>query len=325
MLHMTEPVPGKPIFGGLAPLLSTPLPLFPKEGSDYKGPDYKKVRQKLITNCPLVALLAALAHAMPSRLLRMISMEKLATPRMTHFQEVQPLPPQPAHLAPKPGPRAETDPGIEIDTIIKVQFPKKLVEISPRLYLESNSSDQTKIIPRFGAATDGTGWVSYIEKAYVVFRAENLYRNLDLLGQTATPLSVERVIDDIAFDFDLFDLETHELWKDPEFISSNPPKKADPRTNIIPNDIFQVDDEEVQIESFKHKGFMRKLSDVLAEHHIKATLATTDNHTLAVVDFRRVKGGGMVTLFDAFRGTTLPPITLSDFVARHHRVYQVRS
>jgi hypothetical protein len=313
MLHMTEPVPGHPAFGGLAPLLSTPLPLIPT------NPDYKTVRQKLITNCPLMALLAALAHAMPKRLREMVSMEKLASPRMAHFQKVRPLPDYPATLTPKPGPRAPTDPGIEIDTIIKVKFPRKMVEISPRLYLESNS-----FVPRFGAATDGTGWVSYIEKAYVVFRAENLYRNLDLFGKTTTPLGVGRVIDDIAFDFDRFDLKTRELWRDPEFVSPNPPVKDDPRTTIIPNDNFQVDDEDKQIESFRRRGFKKRLSTVLAEHKMKATVATTDDHTLAVVDFKRVQKVAMVTLFDPMRGVDLRAITLADFVARHDAVYQVR-
>lgn len=288
MADMEEPIPGDS-FGGLAPLLITARPLFGRVI------DYSTVVQQGVTNCPLPALLAAMAHAMPDRLRDLIEKRSLSRPRTSSFFEKDPK-----H-------------SLTVNEVFKVRFQHNVVEVSPVLYLRQGKPGQ--VIPRFAMATDDSGWVSYIEKAYVVYRCKHKYSNLDFLGSSATPLTVERVVEDVARDFDWFRLNERELWRDPEPLSPDPPPGHEHEEE------FKL--RQRQITSFRrNRGVRRKLDEIFGDHATRATIVTTHNHTLAVVDYKRKTGE--VTLYDAMRNARRSPMNLSRFLQSHDSVYQVR-
>jgi hypothetical protein len=294
MVDMEEPIPGQPEYGHLAPLLSTPLPLFPKG-----GPNARTVVQQRVTNCPLPALLAAMAHAMPARLSSMIEKESPAAPRSSYFFGSTPLKSSPSSFA--------------IPEVFRVAFQHSTIEISPLLYMDERQPHRYK--PRFAMAADDSGWVSYIEKAYVVYRCKHKYSNLDFLGSSGIPLTVARVVEDVAHDFDWFRLTERQLWLDPE------PHSFDPPPGNESDEIFELD--ERRIVAFRSKDRVaRRLRDVFGDHNTRATIVTTHNHTLAVVGYNDTTRE--VTLYDAMRKATLPPMNLSSFLRSHDAVYQVR-
>jgi hypothetical protein len=302
MVDMTEPIPGDPELGGLAPLITTSIPLF-------KGINALAVVQQKVMNCPLPALLAALAHAMPDRLRSMIQKVPLSTPRTSWFFDNK--------NQPKSGPTAFT-----VKEIFRVAFQNAAIEISPILYADHMTRKEVVEAggtrPRFALSTDGGGWVSYIEKAYVVHRCNHQYLNLDFLGRSAIPLTVARVVEDVARDFDWFRLAQRRLFPDAEPASPDPPPGHE--------DEETFGSSEDAIQRFRsNKGVIKRLGEIFAAHKTRATIATTHNHTLAIVGYDAKKS--TVMLYDALRqplgiGTTRP-MKLGAFLAQHDAVYQV--
>ena len=131
------------------------LPLFPKRKLNFRN-----VKQQLIKACPLPAAIAAMAHVCEKQIKSMIKE-------------------QPGTLSSK---------SVEVKSwfdgeremkrfsarrLIRVQFFGWSVRISPYLYFDGLGH------PRFAFSDDSAGWVSYIEKAYVVLRGNHIYENLD--------------------------------------------------------------------------------------------------------------------------------------------------
>jgi hypothetical protein len=146
--------------------------------------DWRSVRQQGIANCPLIAILAALGRSCPSRLRAMV----------THVQT-----PYQSTL----GQRLGSGPSI---FHIHFRTKGKPVPVSPRLHFPrprvvGGRPHLVEPEPKnllFSWASDG-GWASYIEKAYVVFRGENKYENLDFA------LTVGRVFLDVIGPFNQID------------------------------------------------------------------------------------------------------------------------
>jgi hypothetical protein len=311
MDEMTEPIPGDDSLGGLAPLQTSYLPLFNRGMIN----PLTVVQQK-VTNCPLPALLAALAYAMPDRLPRMIHWLPLATPRRSWFFDRDR--PKQVHSEPT---------AFTIREILRVTFPNaSAIDISPILFMDHMTPKEVieagGTRPRFAFSTDRGGWVSYIEKAYVVRRCNNQYINLDFLGRSAIPLTVARVVEDVAGDFDWFRLANRgwEMLPDAEPASPDPPPGREDR------EMFGSSVE--AIRTFRsNKGVIKRLGEIFAAHKKRATIATTHNHTLAIVGYDAKSN--KVKLYDALgrgpRGLGVPrEMKLDAFLAQHDAVYQVR-
>ena len=147
MLMIKEPTTST----GLAPLMTTLLEPFKN------GVNAKSVRQQGLTNCPLPAILSAMARAWPGKLRKMIKKKKQKA--QAWFYGKQP---------PSTGP-------FELDSYLTVKFQNASIDISPYLYVNGAYK------PRFGRSEDG-GWVSYIEKAYVAYRGGYQYEKLNFLA-----------------------------------------------------------------------------------------------------------------------------------------------
>lgn len=278
-----EPIPGKGNFGGLAPLITTPIPVFSTLRAE-------SVRQQLLTNCPLPAILAAMAHAIPERLRAMVQRVEHQQPRTAWFEGSD----KPAN-----GEYLETK------TTFKIAFQRKTIEITPFIYSDPHYQ------PRFAKAADGAGWVSYIEKAYVAYRAKYIYKNLDFFGQDVKPLTVERIIEDIAIDFDALGLSEHRKYYDLE------PHTLDPAADNL--DKFDTAD----YKDLSNKNTIRYLKTMLRNAGKRATVASTHNHVRAVLGYKN----GKVKLHDAM-GHLLNhtyDMKLRDFLHSHSDVYQVRN
>lgn len=275
-----EPLPGEG-FGKLAPMITSPLPLF-------KGGRPQAVRQQKLTNCPLPALLAAMANANPGRLRTMVQQKRYGTARKAWFLDKEAL---------KSNPQC-----FEVKDVITIQFQHQTIEMTPFLYADAKNK------PRFGLSTDDEGWVSYIEKAYVMYRGDYKYENLNFLNGRPDAIAVERVIEDVAHGFDKLDLDDDVFYEDFDPVSFDPPPG--------------------QAETFQSTSYrdlptrgaeVRKLKQVLKNVKKRATVATTHNHTKAVLDY----ANGKVTMFDAMRSQTFK-LTVKQFLGQHDAVYQVR-
>ena len=303
MVDMIEPVPGDPSMGGLTPLLTTALPPF-------IGLNAQAVVQRKVMNCPLPALLAAMAHAMPGRLRSMITKVELSTPRTSWFFDNK--------NKAKAGPSE-----LVVKEIFRVAFQNATIEISPLLFMEHMTKEEVikahGTRPRFAMTTDGGGWVSYIEKAYVVYRCNHQYVKLDFFGQSATRLTVARIVEDVARDFDWFRLTERTLMSDAEPVSPDPPPGHEHEESFGSS--------EDAIKRFRSdSGVIKSLGQMFAAHSTRATIATTHNHTLAIVGYNAKKNE--VMLYDALRdpvGIGTPrAMKLAAFLAEHDAVYQVR-
>lgn len=282
-IDITEPVPGDSKFGKLAPMLVTPLRVFGKL-------DPTGITQQLLTNCPLPALLSAMAHASPERLAKMIRQVEHGTPRTAWFY---------GSAVP------EGQEPLKTSTTFIVKFQHRAVEITPRLYLGSHNQ------PRFTMVDDGSGWASYIEKAYVSYRAGYHYSEFDLLGRAANPLSVERIVEDVATDFDMIDITNNTRFRDFEPVSPDPPPG------------YLEDFQSTDSRRFRGtQGTTRALEALLKNVDSRPTIATSRLHTRSVIGFSDNK----VLLYDAIanRQPAKFNMELRHFVAQHDRVYQVR-
>ncbi len=113
---------------GTDPLTTEGLKLFPQ------APNPENVRQKRIENCPLAAILAAIANACPAQIVKMVK-ERPSVVKSWFDGEQE----KQRFLTNK---------------IITVFFRDHFVDISPVLYLDFFKQ------PRFAASSDGGCWVS---------------------------------------------------------------------------------------------------------------------------------------------------------------------
>jgi hypothetical protein len=313
MTDFIEPLPGDPLNGAQGWIVRTAftafhdlVPTFDPVPILARGVRARTVVQQRVMNCPLPALLAAMAHAMPGRLQRMISKTELPKPRDSYFF-------------------GKTTPSRSFKEMITVVFQHKTIEISPLLYVDVLRDKPRMSRFSFALSTDGGSCVSYIEKAYVVYRCEYLYKNLNFLGgSSATPLTVARVVEDVAHSFDWLRLAGKNLEGPPEFLND-----ADPISHDAPSG---SQDEERFVHT-RGRSNMRskearrkKVKEMFKLHKKRATIVTTLNHTLAVLDYDETTDE--VHLYDALRFPSglgsLQKIGLDAFLANHEDVFQVR-
>ncbi len=159
--------------------------LRPFEKSDV---DWKSVRQQGLANCPLHPILAALGRQCPEKVRQMISLKQDEPYKST--------------MRGRPG---------KGPSVFHVGFPgaHKTIIISPRLHFPRPKDAHHLVVPEpenlmFARAADG-GWVSYIEKAYVVLRGGFKYESLDF--RSDAPPSVQQVFLDIVGSFDQIESE----------------------------------------------------------------------------------------------------------------------
>lgn len=263
------------------------------------------VRQKGVNNCPLPALLAAMAHARPELLHRMIETETLARPKTCWFFEGKP---------PEQG-------TFMVDQIVRVRFQHRAIEMSPFLMVDQAQDGPRRFIPRFAHATDGSSWVSYIEKAYVIFRCGHVYENLNFLGG-AIPLSVERVLEDVAVDFDRLTIQIDSApgerlrlsgatMRDLEPVSFDPPPGQEADEGFT----------STRFADHRNAAAVRTAARAMLRRvNTHPTIATTAFHTVAVIGW----DGRSVTVHDALETRRATPMRLDEFLRRHDGLYQVR-
>jgi hypothetical protein len=319
-VRLVEPVTLSKVDGSFstrAPTLVTALPMFV---GNPPGPSFGQLRQQRITNCPLVAIMAALAHASPKRVMAMVRVrtvtegEQVESWYQDHVDEK-------GERVPVPVPKAGV---FAVEKVITVRFQKQSIDISPMLYLDGKRK------PRFAFSKDGSGWMSYIEKAYVVYRAQGLYENLEFKG-IFNPLTVERVMEDLVHEFDQIAIADRGgiLLRDPEPVNTNPqrlPSQAiDGRFEQQGPDTFGTTDH----ASLNAARLRSTIKARLQHAGTRATIATTPssgnlhgltgNHTFAVTSF----GKDRVQLFDAIAGA-VKVLSLDDFIEAVGALYQAR-
>jgi hypothetical protein len=261
------------------------------------------IRQQQIANCPLPAIIAAIANACPAQIRGMFGERQRVV--KSWFDDEK-----------------ETE-RFRTNRIIKIQFRGTFVEVSPVLYVNAAGT------PRFASTTDGAGWVSYIEKAYVVLRGHHIYENLDF--QSANPLTVHQFVTDLIGNYDKIELETIVRIikkKEVETRQGDVLKNVNADRNsapVFPEDLKFVDD-------LRDRQLERALEVMLRQTARRATIATTPvhneihtrlnlvgEHTLAVLSYNDKRN--RVRLFDAMRGNELE-IELDDFILAFDSIYQ---
>jgi hypothetical protein len=157
------------------------------------GVDWSSVRQQGIANCPLPAILAALGRTCPREVRGMI----------VHDRDQ----PYQSTLGQRPG---------SGPSVFRVTFRGlgRTITISPRLHYPRPLNAQHRVAPElrnvvFAWAGDG-GWVSYIEKAYVVWRGGNRYENLDVNADNAP--TVDRIMFDLAGRFTKIEFDQRTIF-----------------------------------------------------------------------------------------------------------------
>ena len=291
---MTPPLPEPTTSTSMAPITTSPFPLF-------KGdPTALEVRQQRLTNCPLPAVLAALAHACPRQVQQMII--KRDAPTKSWFYN-KPL----------------TSLGyFDFDSNYIVKFQHKNVDVTPLLYLDGGNR------PRFGKSTTGSGWVSYIEKAYVGYRGRWHYENLDLLD-VPNPVLVERVMEDIVFEFDSITIDGDRrgmLLQDLESASLDPPEDEKESFGTL---MWQTLDRK-QMRRFVRKflgraGRLATVATTDSQNPIHSTVGLVGNHTYAVLNYSSRLD--KIRLFDAMHGSPVK-LTLRQFISAMDNMYQAR-
>lgn len=139
-------------------------------------PKAEDVIQGYIGNCPLAAVLVAVAHAKPALLKSMISE-------------------QTADVVSKD--KSDANFSVKTDKLLTVQFRKgNPVEMSRLLY---HNKDGDLV---YASASRSVSWVSFIEKAYAVLRGGNSYNGLNDTTTLNGPPSANKVMEDVVGDYE---------------------------------------------------------------------------------------------------------------------------
>jgi hypothetical protein len=263
----------------------------------------------------LPAIIAAIANACPAQIIRMF--EERSPRVVKSWFDDEPEPAKGRFLNHR---------------IIGVQFRSSFVDVSPVLYLDFFKK------PRFAFSTDGAGWVSYIEKAYVVLRGQHKYENLDFGSNN--PPTVHQFLSDLIGNYDKIELETIvRTVRGREVVTAQGDvfRNVDEYRNTPP--VFFTNERDEPnflrtVEDLTGRTLERPLEVMLRQVNTRATIATTPahndlhtrlnlvgEHTLAVLSYDDTRN--RVKLFDAMRGNTLE-IELDDFKIAFDRIYQAR-
>lgn len=165
--------------------ITEPSPVFMHRGLTLKNvvtrlfdgdPRAEDVIQGAIGNCPLAAVLVALAHTKPARLKSMISEQTLDVVSKD---------------------KSDTTFSVKTDKLLTVQFRKgNPVEMSRLLY---HNKDNDLF---YASASRDVSWVSFIEKAYAVWRGGNGYNGLNDTTTVNGPPTANKVMEDLVGEYE---------------------------------------------------------------------------------------------------------------------------
>lgn len=175
-VELVEP---EPVFGQPATLQDVDLPLF----AGAPGlPSVEDVVQGSLDNCPVAAILAALAHVAASSVAGIVQRSTADVRSRRSSDPPESFPYASSHL-------------------YTVQFRAgSPVQVSSFLYYTQGG------IAYAHSPEDRASWMSYIEKAYAVFRGGNSYNRLGRTTQMGEAPTVNRVMEDLAGPYDFADL-----------------------------------------------------------------------------------------------------------------------
>lgn len=140
------------------------------------NPKAEDVIQGAIGNCPLAAVLVAVAHTKPALLKNMLSE-------------------QTGDVVSKD--KSDVKFSVKTDKLLTVQFRKgNPVEMSRLLY---HNKDNDLV---YANASRDVSWVSFIEKAYAVLRGGNSYNGLNDTTTVNGPPTANKVMEDVVGDFE---------------------------------------------------------------------------------------------------------------------------
>lgn len=240
--------------------------------------DWASVRQQELFNCPLPATLAATARVWPDQIRMMLSpSQELVHQAFRSWFDDRAQP-------------AKSEDCFQGERLVGVNFfDGWQVKITPLLYSRPGHQNLW-----FAKCNDGSGWVSYIEKAYAVFGGKHRYEKLE-------ELTVNRIFHDLLGRFDKIAV-----------VDGKP-------------DVFlDHDADEARANDDYTRGY---LEDFLDRAEKRPTIATTygggvsliPGHTYVVVARR----GKQVELWEAMHNST-ELVKLSDFFEEFDGVYQAR-
>jgi len=153
------------------------------------SPKPDEVIQGELWVCPLAAVLVAVAHANPKKLMEML-------PKPTPAQVISTL---------------DSDPKFRMvtDVVMTVQFPDaNPIKISKLLYHKPIEEEGEGGGIPYAHSNNGVGWVSFIEKAYVVLRGKNTYQRLNV----SPGLDIGQVMGDVVGPYLIIDLVNGRLF-----------------------------------------------------------------------------------------------------------------
>jgi hypothetical protein len=165
-----EPVTSRRVEG--AKLADRKIPPFKS-----KGPIWNSVRQQQLENCPLPAVLASICRIKKDAIRKIVDTAYFKA-RHDWYSWMDGETPRKRFSG---------------RNLLKIRFKHGwYVRASPLLYHWGNKNDLV-----FARCTDGSGWAAYIEKAYVMFRAQHTYEQMDASDSSA-PVSVEQILYDFV-------------------------------------------------------------------------------------------------------------------------------
>jgi hypothetical protein len=182
--------------------------------------------------------------------------------------------------------------------LITVRFTGASIDVSPVLYFNFFEA------PRFALSQDGSGWVSYIEKAYAVLRGTHAYERLNNLDPGLAMFDMVGLHHKVEID----DADHATLFR-----NTNEVKDASSITDL------------------DSRNIAKELGNLLADSKRRATIATTPSspgfdlvgdHTYVVLSFDA--STKRVRLFEAMRASE-PVLTLDEFRQAFDAVYQAVS
>ncbi|GJL61844.1 MAG: hypothetical protein NPIRA04_04980 [Nitrospirales bacterium] len=248
------------------------------------------VRQRGIAGCPLPAAVAAVTRSCPQQLQAMVQ-ETKGQSLVSWFDDETP--------------RTR----FTANRMITVKFHGWSVRLTPFLYFTSGNR------LRFASSTDGAGYVSYIEKAYVMLKGAHRYENLDAF-KAANPLTVSRIMIDLVGPINKIDFALNGTGE--IFQNLTKPRETIPASRVK------------RVTTTLLRTFLKKANPT--HLHPRATIATTRDsgpllrqlnlvgfHTYAVLSFSNDR----VRVFEAMRGTERT-LSLHNFRRAFDTVLQAR-
>jgi hypothetical protein len=181
IVELIEP---ESVFGQSAALQNVSLPLF---AGEQNVPVPEDMVQGNLNNCPVAAILAALAHVAPETVAGMIARSTAEVRSRRRSDPPDSFP-------------------YRTDRLYTAQFlGGHPVQVSSFLYYTGG------VVAYAHSPESRAAWMSYIEKAYAVFRGGGSYNRLNTTTQLGQAPSLNQVMEDLAGPYDFADLAEN-LW-----------------------------------------------------------------------------------------------------------------